>query len=423
MGSTFRRINTNAISCSSSSGGVVVGGGTGAQQQQQQQPQQQQQQQHGRQRLPGSFFVTNHQPLVLVGLFLLAITVASNAYRYGCVVLQQVKTAESFDQKKAIENEKYSAATTTIAPPPQRRSVAFEDHVQTARNTSSPDNNNNNNSKRFCPCCGWHSHDDEVFQPYNNRLDAKCPDCSALERHRTSCAVLGTRPELLDVEQEHQLKRSFDQEPTGSLRLVYFGPHQASARVIDASTYRVDQIWADYSAERLYNHGGRTTKTVQADIMQLQFPNHFAHGAILLHVIEHIPDLRAAFGELRRVLKPYSWILLEVPVRETTTTVDCRPAASDEERIECAGQKDHVWSFSMTDFEHNVLNQTAGLVECQNVHPMLLERLGRSVYDRFQLQNTFQDQPLPQYLCRTPAPGMGVAGGKAYGRRLNNGNP
>jgi hypothetical protein len=60
-------------------------------------------------------------------------------------------------------------------------------------------------------------------------------------------------------------------------------------------------------------------------------------------VIEHIPDLHAAFGELRRVLKPYSWILLEVPVRETTTTVDCRPAASDEERIECAGQKDHVY--------------------------------------------------------------------------------
>jgi hypothetical protein len=109
MGSTFRRINTNAISCSSS-GGVVGGGGTGAQQQQQQQPQQQQQQ-HGRQRWPGSFFVTNphrpvHQSLVLVGLFLLVITAASNGYRYGCVVLQQEKTAESFDQKKAIEKEK-----------------------------------------------------------------------------------------------------------------------------------------------------------------------------------------------------------------------------------------------------------------------------------------------------------------------------
>jgi ubiquinone/menaquinone biosynthesis C-methylase UbiE len=72
----------------------------------------------------------------------------------------------------------------------------------------------------------------------------------------------------------------------------------------------------------------RTTKTIHADIMRLSFPDHFACGVILLHVIEHIPDLRAAFAKWKRILKPYSWILLEVPMFENTTntTKDCRAA-------------------------------------------------------------------------------------------------
>jgi ubiquinone/menaquinone biosynthesis C-methylase UbiE len=78
----------------------------------------------------------------------------------------------------------------------------------------------------------------------------------------------------------------------------------------------------------LYIGRGRTTKTVHTDIMRLSFPDHFARGVILLHVIKHIPDLRAAFATLKRILKPYLWILLKVPKFDTSTNTirDCLAA-------------------------------------------------------------------------------------------------
>jgi SAM-dependent methyltransferase len=291
-----------------------------------------------------------------------------------------------------------STTMTKVAP---RRSLSFVDHIQKAAAGGQNQMSKEKLPKRMCPCCGWQSVDGGLFEPYGKgRLDAKCPQCGALERHRTSCAVLGTRPELLDVAHEHKLKRHFDTASTGSLRMIYFGPHKTTAQTIDESTYRVDQIWADYKEDILYNHGKRTTKTVHADIMNLQFPDHFAHGAIILHVLEHIPDLQKAFAELKRVLKPYSWLLLEVPYRESIHTKDCRSATNDAERLVCAGQKDHVWSFSIADFERELT--MAQFVNCTNVHPFLQERLGPIVYDRLQLRNNFQGQPFPQYLCRTP---------------------
>jgi hypothetical protein len=156
---------------------------------------------------------------------------------------------------------------------------------------------------------------------------------------------------------------------------------------------------------------GRTTKTVRADILRLPFPNYFlVHGAILWHVIEHIPDLRAAFLANYDVFVDLARCTRSTKLSRPWTV--SRSAASDEERIACADPKDHVWSLSCPDFEHNVLIDTAGLVECQNVPPMLLEQLGPSVYDRFPLHNNnmFQlGESLPQYLCRTPVtppPGM-----------------
>ena len=274
--------------------------------------------------------------------------------------------------------------------------VSFQTYVARARLYASQANGRGEQQQpqRVCPCCGATTA--APFQVFGTRPDAKCPQCRALERHRTSCAVLGTQPELLDIEQEHLRKRAFDNAPTGALRMIYFGPQPDMALQIDASAAKIDQIWADFKDDTLYNRN-ETTKTVHADVTSLRFPDNFAHGAIILHVLEHIPDLQLALAEISRVLKPMSWILLEVPFREKESTVDCRGATTDEERIKCAGQKDHVWSFSTPDFEAEL--RKANLT-CTNVHLSLKATLGKTVYDLFQLRTA--NKYVPQYLCRTP---------------------
>jgi hypothetical protein len=74
-----------------------------------------------------------------------------------------------------------------------------------------------------------------------------------------------------------------------------------------------------------------------------------------------------------------SWMLVEVPYlsKDGLTTGDCRDLKTDEERIACAGQADHVWAFSQSDFESR-LAITAGF-DCRDVIPMVQQSLGKEL--------------------------------------------
>src|SRR5262249_52410044 len=59
------------------------------------------------------------------------------------------------------------------------------------------------------------------------------------------------------------------------------------------------------------------------------------------HVMEHVPDDRAAFGEIRRILRPGGWATLMTPVVRDVTDED--PTVTDPaERLRRFGQRDHV---------------------------------------------------------------------------------
>jgi hypothetical protein len=220
---------------------------------------------------------------------------------------------------------------------------------------------------RFGPCCGWHSsHDEAVFQPYGSR---GVPVCGALERHRTSCAVLGTMPELLDIEQEHQLKRAFDQESTGQSVSVWSisVPTKPRLVLLTHPLTRVDQIWADYATIVQWRWSYHQDSPCGSCAIVVSEP--FLFTVLFSGTSSNIFPISARrFWRITTIFSnPLHGFCSRYPIREIITTVDCRSAASDEERIDCAGQKDHVWSFSRPDFEHNVLNNdtmAAGLVDC-----------------------------------------------------------
>ncbi len=94
------------------------------------------------------------------------------------------------------------------------------------------------------------------------------------------------------------------------------------------------------------------------------------------HVLEHLPDDRAALREFRRLLKPSGWTVLLVPMYGQETIEDpLVVGAADRARV--FGQSDHVRRYGL-DFADRV--RAAGfdvdLYSARDVAPRSLARLG-----------------------------------------------
>lgn len=80
---------------------------------------------------------------------------------------------------------------------------------------------------------------------------------------------------------------------------------------------------------------------VVGDLRRVPFRTGTFDLIVCYHVLEHIPDDRAAMSELARVLTPGGLALIQVPQRQGVPT-DEDPVASREERIRRFSQADHV---------------------------------------------------------------------------------
>lgn len=79
------------------------------------------------------------------------------------------------------------------------------------------------------------------------------------------------------------------------------------------------------------------------DITNLQLPDGSFDVAFCNHVFEHIRDDRTAMREVRRILKPSSWAILQTPVDLKRATTDEDPSITDpQELLRRFGQADHV---------------------------------------------------------------------------------
>lgn len=140
----------------------------------------------------------------------------------------------------------------------------------------------------ICPCCET---DQKQFDTYRGRINAACPVCGALERHRLI---------WLYLEQEMAI---YDNE----LRILHCSPQETLRR-------KLREI------ENLYyvpiNIFGRL---LNIDLVEVPFRDSFFDVVIASHVLEHIGDDKRALGEIFRVLKSDGNAILLVPMRGEQT--------------------------------------------------------------------------------------------------------
>jgi SAM-dependent methyltransferase len=151
-----------------------------------------------------------------------------------------------------------------------------------------------------------------------------CPRCGSRQRHRMLAIYLERHTDLLDRAQD----------------VLHVAP-EAGLR------------------ERLRTlHGGRYVTTdiepgradIAADIAALPFTDDSFDVVLCLHVLEHVADDRAALRELRRVLRPSGWSIVQVPVLRAATIED--PQERDPgERLRRFGQDDHVRVYGADFFD------------------------------------------------------------------------
>lgn len=176
-----------------------------------------------------------------------------------------------------------------------------------------------------CPCCGGKF---RALLPAGlaHRPNARCPRCGSLERHRLIWLYLQKKTDLfaipykvLDVAPEEILQRKL--------------------RVIPNLDYLSIDLASPLAMKKM-------------DITKLELPDASYDVIFCNHVFEHIPDDRAAMRELRRVLKPGGWAILQTPIDLQRAVTDEDPSITDpQELLRRFGQADHVRMYGRDFFD------------------------------------------------------------------------
>ena len=139
-----------------------------------------------------------------------------------------------------------------------------------------------------CPICGYSGPFKDIATSDGPRKHAKCPNCTASERHRIQCVVL------------HEVLRD---RKTAHLKMLHFAP---------------ESFFREFFSQRFgqYETADLRMKGVDhiVDLQQLPFADETYDFVFASHVLEHIPDDQKAISEIRRILKPNGIAILPVPI-------------------------------------------------------------------------------------------------------------
>lgn len=191
--------------------------------------------------------------------------------------------------------------------------------------------------KRECNVCGNHGKFFSFGVP--PRLDARCPSCGSLERHRLF-ALLLARERIVD-----------------GCDVLQFAPELGLAKYVRSRPVR------SYLSADLFKFAD-----LQLDIEDMKLADGQFDVIICSHVLEHVND-RKALKEIRRVLRSGGVALIMNPIIEGWDQTYENPAIiSESDRLLHFGQEDHV-RFYGRDFRERILMAGLTLTEFTAVEP------------------------------------------------------
>lgn len=143
-----------------------------------------------------------------------------------------------------------------------------------------------------------------------------CPFCGAIDRDRFHLLVLDRRTDFFDGTAK---------------KLLHIAPEPILEPVFRA-TAGVDYLSGDLM---------RPTAMQRVDICNMTFGDDTFDLAFCSHVLEHVPDDRAAMREFARVVRPGGKILFAFP-QSSSPTIEDPNVTNRRERIRRFGQIDHL---------------------------------------------------------------------------------
>jgi len=166
-----------------------------------------------------------------------------------------------------------------------------------------------------CPIC--HGSFRTMLPVADRRANASCPRCRSFERHRLL---------WLYLEREVGVTRR-------SMRILHVAPEPGTARRL-LSQPGIDYVTTDI---------GGVTAMVRADLTALPFPDASFDIVLCSHVLEHIPEDRAAMRQMRRVTAPGGRTILQHPIDpDRAETYEDFSITDPAERERAFFQRDHV---------------------------------------------------------------------------------
>jgi hypothetical protein len=181
---------------------------------------------------------------------------------------------------------------------------------------------------RYCPCCKSYL---RRFSACGliPRLEAQCPLCGSLERHRLICLYVTRKTDLFDRRRK---------------KMLHVAPEPPLSHLFRKAR-SVDYISADLFAPHAM---------VKMDITDIRYPDNTFDVIYCSHVLEHVAEDRRAMREFCRVLKPGGWAILQVPIQGNITLEDST-VIEPQERQRLFGQYDHVRQYGL-DYKERLVD-------------------------------------------------------------------
>ncbi len=212
------------------------------------------------------------------------------------------------DIKDELINEFHIAAS---------RIILFEDYIKNVF----PDDNH------YCNVC---KKSQKIFFPFgiNNpifdefhiigggaRKTGACPDCGCIDRNRWVWFVIQNYTDIL--------KKECD--------VLHIAPERNIGNFLRKSL-KERYITGDIILNKA---------DYKVDLTKMQFEDGTFDFIICNHVLEHIPEEKKAFSEMKRCLKHNGYIMISFPICKDRDTYEDSSIQTDEERLKAYGQADH----------------------------------------------------------------------------------